>query len=195
MKYQKQRGFTLVEIIAVLGIFMVLTSIVVFNYSKFRSDTVLTNMAYEVALTIREAQIYGVSARSSGVSFENAYGIFIPTSSSNQYSVYSDGNGDLLFSGDDCLLSGGDTCVTTYNFQNSIKISQLDVKIGGSCQPASTLSISFKRPNPEPIIRRNSGNEAISLAQITVSTEEGTDRYVVIYGNGQVAVLNESQCN
>ncbi len=195
MKYHKQKGFTLIEMVAVLGIFMVLTSIVIFNYSKFRSDTILTNMAYEVALTIREAQIYGVSARSSGASFENAYGIFIPSSSATQYSVFSDTSGDLIFSGDSCLLSGGDNCTTTYNFQNNIKISQLDVKIGSSCQPASSLSISFKRPNPEPIIRRNSGNEAISLAQIKVSTAEGVSRYVVIYGNGQVAVLNESQCN
>lgn len=194
MKYQKQKGFTLVEMVAVLGIFMVLTSIVIFNYSKFRSDTVLTNMAYEVALTIREAQIYGVSARSSGVSFENAYGIFIPSSSALQYFVYSDVSGDLMFSGSNCVLSGGDSCTNTYTFQNNIQVSQLDVKIGSNCQPASTLSVSFKRPNPEPVIKRNAGNEAISLAQITISTADGTDRYVVIYGNGQVAVLNESQC-
>lgn len=198
MRNSTQKGFTLVEMVAVLGIFAVLSSIVIFNYTKFRSDTILTNMAYEVALSIREAQIYGVSARNGGPKdFSVPYGIYMPVGS-NQYFLFADTSKDSKFSGTSCSIvdSGGDTCIVPYTLQQNIRISQIQVKMGdGSCLSESVGgSILFKRPNPEPIMKRSVGSDP-SQMEITLSSADGTKRYVSIYNNGQIAVINQPVCN
>src|SRR3989338_7579467 len=66
---QPNRGFTLVELLVTLSLFVVLTTIVLFSQSKFNGSILLTNLAYDVAITVRQAQTYGVNVRetSSGV--------------------------------------------------------------------------------------------------------------------------------
>ncbi len=199
MKHIIQKGFTIIEMLAVLAIFSILTAIVVFNYAKFRSDTILTNMAYEVALSIREAQIYGVSARSSvsgeTADFTNAYGIYIPTIPTNAYYLFSDtdsangGTGDKTFSGSDCTISNGDTCITPYTLQQNIKITAVYVNDG--CENSTKFSILFKRPNPEPIFSKNGAIPAnFSKIQITLTADNDTKRYVLVANNGQISVVN-----
>jgi prepilin-type N-terminal cleavage/methylation domain-containing protein len=206
MKHISQKGFTLVEMVAVLGIFTLMTSIVLFNYTKFRSDTILTNMAYEVALSIREAQVYGVSARGVTVNgdtdFSRAYGIYFPAINTPQYILFADSNDstpDFKFTGSDCINDGGDTCVLPYTMQRNIQITALDFveSANGSCDDTERLSILFKRPNPEPVISKDDedGDRTISKAQITITAPDGAQRFVVIYNNGQVAVTNDSICN
>jgi prepilin-type N-terminal cleavage/methylation domain-containing protein len=200
MKTNIQKGFTLIELIAVLGIFAILTSVVVFNYSRFRSETILTNMAYEVALSLREAQIYGVSARNAkGIAtpdFKLPYGILFKDDS-NQYFLFADTNGqtgDGEFTGTDCINSGGDTCITPYTMQQNIKIDRICTDSEIDIDSASVL---FRRPNPEPIISAGSAITP-SFVQIKLVSQSNSIRYVLVYNNGQVAVLSESQktgCN
>ena len=195
------KGFTLVEMLSVLAIFSILTSVVVFNYNKFRSDTILTNMAYEVALSIREAQIYGVSARQSApIDYKVPYGIFIPKDS-EQYYLFADmGNEtttipDGKFSGSDCADPGQDTCVTTYSLQRGMKISDVQYNNGSICQSLNgDPSIIFKRPNPEPAFLSSDGFSGIVHMIITVKAPDNATRYVHVYNNGQVDVTNTDQC-
>src|SRR3989338_6906440 len=75
---QPNRGFTLVELLVTLSLFVVLTTIVLFSQQKFNGSILLTNLAYDVALTIRQAQTFGVNVRenvnaSSGEEFKTPY--------------------------------------------------------------------------------------------------------------------------
>ncbi len=189
MKNNTQKGFSLIELITVLGIFSVLTAITVFNYTKFRSETILTNMAYEIALSIREAQIYGVSARNAkGIEnpdFKLPYGILF-LKDSNQYFLFADTNSDNKFTGDTCANTS-DTCITPYTMQQNITVTEI------ACSSNNVKgSFLFKRPNPEPIFEINSPNDK---QQITISAPNGSKRYIVVYNNGQVTVENQTQCN
>ena len=58
------RGFSLVELLVVISIFTIISSVVVFRQSKFSSDILITNLAYQMALEIREAQTYGIGVKS-----------------------------------------------------------------------------------------------------------------------------------
>ena len=84
-KLKEQGGFTLLEVIVVVAIFGIMTAVVIFNYSNFSSRVILTNMAYEIALTTRQAQVFGLGARSgetlfvalpAETQFESPFGMF-----------------------------------------------------------------------------------------------------------------------
>lgn len=197
MTHTSQKGFTLIEMITVLGIFAVLTSVVIFNYNKFRSDTILTNMAYEVALSVREAQIYGISVRNGGPgSYEDSYGIYLPVGESGQYFLFVDGDKNSKFDGTSCDSPGlNEVCVTPYTLQRKVTISNIQKVEGTTCTTSEQtgLSILFKRPNPEPIIMGKEVDQ-INQAEITIQSPDGTKRYVEVYGNGQIAVVSNSVC-
>lgn len=74
--FKKQNGFTLIEMILVLGIFGIITAVLVFNYGQFNSQILLTNTAYEVALQIREAQTFSLGVQGIDGEFDTKYGVY-----------------------------------------------------------------------------------------------------------------------
>jgi len=182
-----QKGFTLLEMVTVLAIFGVMTAIVVFNYGKFTSETILTNMAYEIALSIRESQIYGVSVRNpDGTlgtnSFSVPYGTYFQ-SGTNMYYLFSDNNSDGVFNSVNCVTSA--ECVTPYTLQRGVTITN----VRKNCTADTNgLNVTFKRPNPEA---RFDNATNISSADIELTAQDGAKRYVVVRNNGQIFVTNE----
>lgn len=72
-------GFTLVELLISIAIIGIITSIVLVKYSSFDSTVLLKSLAYEIALSIREAQVKSVSVIGNGPNFSYPYGLtFIP---------------------------------------------------------------------------------------------------------------------
>jgi prepilin-type N-terminal cleavage/methylation domain-containing protein len=67
LQQKTNQGFTLIEMVVVLGIFAILTSVTIYNYGDFNDNIILTNLSYEVALEIRQAQVYSLGVRSSAL--------------------------------------------------------------------------------------------------------------------------------
>ncbi len=198
MKKITQQGFTLIEMITVLGIFMVMTSIVLFNYNRFTNDTILTNMAYEVALSVREAQIYGVSVRKpsgdTSAEFNSPYGIhFIDVADGTpSYFLFADTNDNGVYDGGPTCTPGGGECVIPYATQKDIRIVSVLTKAGGGCTEGD-LSIVFRRPNPEPVMNDLIDREYAEIA--LKGPRSDSVRYVIVSNNGQIYVRNTSLCN
>ena len=57
------KGFTLTEMLVVMGIVAVIMSVIVFNYQNANDKSILKNVAYDVALSIREVQSVGLGAK------------------------------------------------------------------------------------------------------------------------------------
>ena len=64
LKKNSEQGFTLVEFIVVLVIFSIMSGTSLFNYNRYQNNIETTNIAQDIALTIRQAQVYGISASS-----------------------------------------------------------------------------------------------------------------------------------
>ena len=64
LKKNSEQGFTLVEFIVVLVIFSIMSGTSLFNYNRYQNNIETTNIAQDIALTIRQAQVYGISAAS-----------------------------------------------------------------------------------------------------------------------------------
>lgn len=176
------KGFTLPELIVSCGIIALIAVVVVFNHQKFNSNLELTNVAYRVALAIRQAQVYGVSVREfdggSGGRFDVPYGIsFYNTGggdSQKSFVFFADSNPSLgnypnLYDGPPttgCNGGSSDECIQriTLGRDNIIKkVCARSNNFGGGCIPSTynaapfcqsinTFNIVFKRPKSDPII-------------------------------------------
>lgn len=59
-----QAGVTLIEMLVVVAIIAVVSSVMMFNYSDFSTNVSVRTLSQEVALSIRKAQTYATSVRS-----------------------------------------------------------------------------------------------------------------------------------
>lgn len=200
----KKGGYTLVELMVVVGIFSLLTSIVLFNQAKLNSTILVTNLAYEVGLTVRQAQTYGISvsaANPTGGQFSGAYGLYFASSSPSQIFLFNDANGDGFRTS-----SAEDVSVYTIQNQrgNGVAALCIDPVAGSKCPGSSALvsnvNIVFKRPNPEALLTYTNGSGTHyvqqGLVQIVLNTPQGDDcRSVFVYQTGAVSVDNtQSLC-
>ncbi|MDE1988423.1 MAG: prepilin-type N-terminal cleavage/methylation domain-containing protein, partial [Patescibacteria group bacterium] len=180
-------GFTLVELLVTLSLFVILTAIVLFNSSKFNGSILLTNLAYDVAITIRQAQTFGVNVReASDSSFQHAYGVHFDMNKNTEFILFADRlNDNRQYDGDSTCASSPE-CVDKYGIKRGNKISGLCVVSSSSCANVSTLDIAFIRPNPDAIINNDPN---ATEARITISSADGaSSRKVVVNSTGQISI-------
>lgn len=182
------RGFTLIEMIVVLGIFSVLTSIVLASHSQFGGVITLENLAYDTALSVRQAQLYGIAVKSYGANnFNVGYGLHFDRTSPSTYLMFADtlsGNGiydvgEIVSPPSPYTLNGGfaitDLCV---------------IPALGSTYTCglNTLDILFKRPEPDAYIRANGAATLNDSAKIVLTSPQGRSAQIQVAVTGQISV-------
>jgi|SRR5581483_11970736 len=152
------KGFTLVEVIISVAIASVIMSVVLWNYSAFNDQLALSSAAQEIAIAIRQAQTYGISARETGAgqgNFDSDYGVYLSLKEPNAYSIFVDTNANKVYDpGQGCGSGVQNTeCVEKSMLRNGVVISAICDE-SGSCPPssASQLDVTFLRPNPDATI-------------------------------------------
>jgi len=187
---KKTGGFTLIELMVSMAIITIITSVVLVNHNRFNGTIFLGNLAYDVALSVREAQIYGLSVREFGGSFNIGYGVHFDVATPKSFFIFADIDRNQRYTAstdsvvETLTVTRGNSiskfCATTFG------ISPVE-KCTDSSAPLGTLDIAFNRPNPEAVITDNLGIGYTS-AKIIVSSDEGDTRSVVIEGTGQISV-------
>src|SRR6266481_8758790 len=83
-----RRGFTLVELLVTIGITLVILGTLVFNQSHYSDSAALKNLADTIGLTVRQAQVYGVSVKEFNTgsnNFSSAYGVDFNSATPTSY--------------------------------------------------------------------------------------------------------------
>lgn len=199
------RGFSLVELLVVIAIMIVITSMVITNQSSFNRTIVLTSTAYDVALSLRSAEGFGLGARASEGVVNTGYGIHFPAVPTSSYSLFADANlpdgrchaipsggassPDAQYG--NCVYDAGEK-ISEYALGNGITISGLCVYHADSpnChEVAGSLDIVFARPDANTFISTGgiySATPVIRSACITLTSPQGGERYVSVTMSGMI---------
>ncbi len=176
-------GFTLVELLVSISIFAVITALVMFKYNRFNGSILLTNLAYDVALTIRQAQVYGLNVRETAINsnnFTTAYGAHFDTANSTTFIFFVDSNGNKQYDTSEA--------VSTYVMKKGNRINTLCSGTSAVCNAVTSLDILFKRPYPEAIINSNLSTSA-SYSEINLISGDNTaSQKIVVQKTGQISI-------
>lgn len=178
-------GFTLLELIVVIAIFLIITAVVMTDIPNFRQNSALDLTVSEVATYIREAQIYGASQKGGA-----------PTVSSYVIKFMSGHSDFYLYQ---------DTASTPIDGKELNGFTIASLKVSGSsnqiCNSANLgeIEIGFKANNYESQIGTqlepqlmvggaDCGN--FSYAEIDIAPLVGSLsslKCISVYGNGQIS--------
>jgi prepilin-type N-terminal cleavage/methylation domain-containing protein len=175
-------GFSLIELVVTTAIFLVVTSVVLINYPKFQNTSSLVLLSQEVALSIREAQVFGLSSAQESSAGVVGHGVYFASGDATSFILFGDQNGDKKYDG---TLACTGECLERFSLKQGFAISK--VQIDGEDVPEA--HIVFTRPDPEPTIRSDvsSGHDAA----ITLRGPDGTGKRIEVTATGQIAVYNE----
>jgi prepilin-type N-terminal cleavage/methylation domain-containing protein len=200
------RGFTIIELLVVVVIIVLITGTLLIRQQGFNSSTLLRSLAYSVALSIRQAQVYGVSVREQTTqagagtgAFSQGYGVQFSSDgckqgNQNRYQLYADINNDGLLTSNLLPVAEELPCYTVGNGRGTdYKVLKFCAhpSTGGSdvCYPSSpttisSLSIYFRRPNPDACFATNTSPNACAAGGAPVGATTYTYGYIQLQAQG-----------
>lgn len=203
-----RRGFSLIEMLIVVGLFTVITAFALMNHARFGENILATNLAYDIALSLREAQSYGLSVRESAPlsgSFDVGYGVhflhdwfFVFFADRNNNQKYDGTSVDGV-----CVVSDTSECLKVYRLERGNTIASfcgiLAASGASEChvfpntdETISFADVLFKRPKPDAFIRTNlngQGEVRYRGARITIVSPRAQERRTVeVFQTGQISI-------
>lgn len=185
------------ELLAVTSIITIITLLLLLRQSKFDSSTILRSVAYSVALSVRQTQVYGVSvlgaSNAGSVQYAPAYGLYFSDATPASYILFADFNNNGTY-------DPASETVKVFSPTSGYVISEVCALTSGAkrCTGADDtaggatiheMSILFKRPNPDAQFTTDfGGNDAYVSAWVQVRSPDGTTRSVVVTSAGQITV-------
>ena len=199
------KGFTLIEFIVIISICAIMAAVALFNFQGFRSNVAINNLAHDMALTLRQAQVFGWSAQSGvdsgtqlpidsgGKLVRYADGVYFPYSNgayAKEFLLYTKTNSASGFEAYDDQ-NQTDTVSDTIKISGAVHI--VDIRTGSladlgidsthhfgtnTTPAAGPVSIAFSRPRPEAMFFPNQVFDNSQVDQymgIYVASDSSTD--------------------
>ena len=206
-KFKYIKGFTLVELIVSIAIMTVILTVVVTGQTNYTSGSSLSQAADDISLSLRQAQVYGISVNKLSGSFDTGYGIEFRTDSNgskNAYILFADrvksGLYNYTYDGtwncdiNDLNQTTGE-CLQKTIFSNGNIIKELCyIPVSGSegspcSNPVNRADITFLRPNTDAhIILNGNSDPTVKGVRIRLQAIDNSTISVVVYTTGQISV-------
>ncbi|MEK7575959.1 MAG: prepilin-type N-terminal cleavage/methylation domain-containing protein [Patescibacteria group bacterium] len=147
-------GFSLIELMVTIVIFVIISSVIIFNYPNFRDKMSLSREVANIVSDIRTAQVYSLGTKQHenfGINEIKGYGVYFNTTSPKQYQIFLD-----LTSSDNRIYNVGEEVGSAIQITTTNKISSL--KCGGGSCSNNEVSIFYSRPYVNAFISDNGTN-------------------------------------
>jgi prepilin-type N-terminal cleavage/methylation domain-containing protein len=218
----RRRGFTLVEMLVVLAIIAIITTIVVTGQSNYNKTLLLTDTSYTVALSARQAQSYGLASRKYGSVQNSGYGLHFSNATPGSYLFFADtvnslaapaacpnamfnatlpANSPSLRKPGNCRYDQADGVVNTFAFSRGFNIKQFCGKVGltrycsTDAGPLTSLDLVFTRPNTSTTISglvNGSILTSFSCAEVTLADASGVSTRTIRFSSLGEVSVNQS---
>lgn len=186
MSEHPKSGFALVELLLAIALFGLISAFLVLIYHKMGDQLFLTATAYDLGLSFRETQSYGVSVRQNAAGgFESGYGLHFDTTSATTFVRFADAPGANQYFYDSAEAIG------TLRIERGNRILKFCGVFADNTEQCalSFLDVVFVRPNPDAVIRTNkSDTETYKAARIYLVSPTGDTRKIEVFNTGQISI-------
>lgn len=212
-----EAGMTLIELMVVLAIFAVVSSIVIFNYGSFQSNVSLGNLSENIALSIRRAQGYSIGVegvhQTVGGTLFPSYGMHFgslvgqPNFGKKSFVFFADIPPDSLnpankqydqADNSSCgiaQLAIGSECMEITNITTTDQVVGVCPNTDGTCSPTASVDITFTRPNQDayfcykPDPQNLNCDPSVSSVRIQIQSLNGTQtKTISVWNTGQIQI-------
>jgi len=208
-KLQRSRGFTMIELVVVIAIVALISSLIIFNYSSFNSASSLENVSQDIALTIRKAQVSAIGVKGVTVGLATEFPPFgvsfslVPSNTSNlmgdekSFIYFADlgATGDKQYnpgSGDACgNLSVGNECMDIVKIKTQEVISEICAdSVCYNKGDSPKVDIVFTRPYPEASFKFYKGSSKVSVSSVGIRLKslDNKIKTITVWNTGQISV-------
>jgi prepilin-type N-terminal cleavage/methylation domain-containing protein len=188
--FNTNKGFTLIELMITVAIFVLMTSLLLAKYNNYYSGTIFKNQAYDIAITLRQAQSFGISVKVDSQSFGSAYGVSFPSAGVTNFSLYSYTRNGTLYA--------KNIPQKDYRLKNGAYIEKLEVRANASDNAtyANSVDVIFQRPNPEALICADvNGTKSCTTYKyfsIVLKAANDTIKTVKVNNSGQISIIENN---
>ncbi|MDO8743196.1 MAG: type II secretion system protein [Candidatus Azambacteria bacterium] len=174
------KGFTVVEIVVVLGIMVIITGIALFNAGSEKQDSALFRSAQNLSLNLRKVENNALSSRVFKDRVPCGWGVHFNWPDLTSYTIFADtaindcDGVDRDYKRD----AGGSEDLVIVNFEAGIKIDGITNNVA---------DIVFIPPAPSVVFTSSSGQEAIDAVQIILSNKKFSTREITINAAGFIS--------
>lgn len=141
--FSKEKGVTLVEILVVVFLIALFSSILVADFPKLKRQFALTRAVYKMSQDLRRAQDMGLSGQQIKDVEVKGYGVYINLTSlgNKKYIIYADMDDDPKY------VAGTDSIIETIDFSQA-EAGVVINRIENTKDNNQWVDINFKPPNP-----------------------------------------------
>lgn len=166
--FQIHKGFTLIEVLVVIAIIGIVSSLIISSLSTQRLSRETDRGAHEFGSQLRSAQNYALAGRSTGLTQENCY-YGVRLTSATTFSLVH-----YYRVGGNCDTS---TVLSSMTLPNGVQFSGI---------AAYPTTFAFQLPRAEVYSDTGGGLASMGATQLIGLTKGGQTAYLCLYPSGRV---------